>query len=130
MRNITIITRRVSEAIPFGTKIALNEFSRVWSANNSESRKWAAKTNNKLQPADIQGCKYFKLIPELLQSLHNVGTERDTAGNRKFFFDQYVALQLLYFFSPVVTRLNGLREATDLKKVKKLLGIKRGRSLK
>ncbi|VAX41679.1 hypothetical protein MNBD_PLANCTO02-2862, partial [hydrothermal vent metagenome] len=84
-----------------------------------------SKAKKKLQPADIQGCKYFKLIPELLQSLHNVGTKRDTAGNRKFFFDQYVALQLLYFFSPVVTSLNGLREATDLKKVQKLLGIKR-----
>ena len=87
--------------------------------------KKTSKAKKKLQPADIQGCKYFKLIPELLESLHDIGTQRDTAGNRKFFFDQYVALQLLYFFSPVVTSLNGLREATDLKKVQKLLGIKR-----
>ncbi|VAX38213.1 hypothetical protein MNBD_PLANCTO02-3266, partial [hydrothermal vent metagenome] len=49
-----------------------------------------SKAKKKLQPADIQGSKYFKLIPELLQSLRNVGTKRDTAGNRKFFFDQYV----------------------------------------
>jgi|TARA_B100000809_G_C15063760_1_gene503408 hypothetical protein len=54
--------------------------------------------------ADIHGCKYFKLIPELLKSLHDVGTARDKSGNREFFCDQYVSLLLLYFFSPVVSQ--------------------------
>lgn len=80
---------------------------------------------DRIRAAEIQGCKYFKLIPEILQSLHTVGTERDKAGNREFFCDQYVTLLLLYFFSPVVTSLNGLQEATGLDKVQKLLGIKR-----
>ena len=78
-----------------------------------------------IEAADIHGCKYFKLIPELLKSLHDVGTARDKAGNREFFCDQYVSLLLLYFFSPVVTSLNGLQAATGLDKVQKLLGIKR-----
>jgi hypothetical protein len=78
-----------------------------------------------IEAADIHGCKYFKLIPELLKSLHDVGTARDKAGNREFFCDQYVSLLLLYFFSPVVTSLNSLQAATGLDKVQKLLGIKR-----
>jgi hypothetical protein len=78
-----------------------------------------------IEAADIHGCKYFKLIPEFLKSLHDVGTARDKAGNCEFFCDQYVSLLLLYFFSPVVTSLNGLQQATGLDKVQKLLGIKR-----
>jgi len=83
------------------------------------------RTRQKIEAAQIQGCKYFQLIPELLARLHTQGTERDKAGNREFFCDQYVSLLLLYFFSPVVTSLNGLQEATGLDKVQKLLGIKR-----
>ncbi len=85
----------------------------------------ARKKRDRIEPAQIQGCKYFKLIPELLERLHGQATERDKAGNREFFCDQYVSLLLLYFFSPVITSLNGLQEATGLEKVQKLLGIKR-----
>jgi len=52
------------------------------------------KTRQKIEPAQIQGCKYFKLIPELLERLHDQATERDRAGNREFFCDQYVSLLL------------------------------------
>jgi len=83
------------------------------------------RKREKIQASELQGCKYFKLIPELLKSLRAVGTERDKAGNREFFCDHYVSLLLLYFFSPVITSLNGLREATQLDKVQKLLGIRR-----
>ncbi|MFG0262655.1 MAG: hypothetical protein ACF788_09725 [Novipirellula sp. JB048] len=31
---------------------------------------------------DVQGLKYLKVLQPLLQSLHEVGTQRDTAGNR------------------------------------------------
>jgi hypothetical protein len=47
------------------------------------------------------------------------------AGNREFFCDQSVSLLLLYFFSPVITSLHALREASELEKVQKLLGINR-----
>ena len=47
------------------------------------------------------------------------------AGNREFFYDQYVGLLLIYFFNSVVTGLRGLRQLSDLDKVQNLLGIRR-----
>ena len=37
--------------------------------------------------ADVQGLKYFERIAPLVEPLHNVGCERDQAGNRKFHYD-------------------------------------------
>jgi hypothetical protein len=71
---------------------------------------------------DLQGFKYFQMVVPLLQRLHDCGTARDTAGNRRLFFDQYAALLLLYFFNPILTSLNALRQATELDKVQKLVG--------
>ena len=51
----------------------------------------------------VQGLKYFKLLRPLLERLHSAGTQRDRAGNRQLFFDQYGALILLYFFNPILT---------------------------
>src|SRR4051794_14771484 len=73
----------------------------------------------------LQGFKYFTLLGPLLERLRPVGTARDRAGNRQLFFDQYAALFLLYFFSPVLTSLRGLQQATGLDKVQKLLGCGR-----
>ena len=36
---------------------------------------------------DIQGAKYFKVLGSLLEDLHDVGTDRDKAGNRQLYFD-------------------------------------------
>lgn len=74
---------------------------------------------------DLQGFKYFRLLLPLLERLRPVGTARDKAGNRELFFDQYAALLLLYFFNPVLSSLRGLRQATDLAKVQRLLGVRR-----
>jgi IS4 transposase len=78
-----------------------------------------------VREADLCGFKYIQLLGPLLQRLHSVGTARDKAGNRQLFFDQYTALLLLYFFSPVVTSLRGLQQASGLDKVQRLLGIRR-----
>jgi Transposase DDE domain len=78
-----------------------------------------------LKERDLKGFKYFQAILPLLDRLSEVGTARDKAGNRDLFFDQYAALILMYFFNPVVTSLRGLREATELDKVQRLLGVKR-----
>jgi hypothetical protein len=64
----------------------------------------------------------------LLESLHQVGTQRDKAQNRQLFFDQYGALLLLYFFNPILTSLRGIQQASHLEKVQKKLGC-RGISL-
>ncbi|MGH8059526.1 MAG: hypothetical protein ACREOH_20195 [Candidatus Entotheonellia bacterium] len=66
---------------------------------------------------DLQGFKYFRLLGPLLDHLHAAGTERDRAGNRQLFCDQYATLLLLYFFSPIVTSLRGLQQGTTLAKV-------------
>ena len=55
-----------------------------------------------------QGLKYFDQLAPLLERLHEVGTERDKAGNRKLFMDQYCMMVLLYLFDPVVDSLRGL----------------------
>jgi hypothetical protein len=74
---------------------------------------------------DLHGLKYFRLVGPLLERLQNDGTSRDKAGNRQLFFDQYAGLLLLTFFSPVVTSLRALQQASGLAKVQKLLGCER-----
>jgi hypothetical protein len=71
----------------------------------------------------LQGFKYFKKLLPLLDRLHDHATERDVAGNRVLHFDQYVTLQLVFFFNPVVTSMRGLVQASTLKKVQKELGV-------
>src|SRR5437763_13575279 len=78
-----------------------------------------------VRAADLRGLKYFPLVDSLLERLHTIGTARDKAHNRELFFDQYVSLLLLYFFSPVLTSLRGLQQAAGLQKVQELLGAGR-----
>ena len=85
----------------------------------------ARKKKRRVAEKDLEGFKYLELLEPFLERLCGVGTERDTAGNRDLYFDQYTALILLYFFSPIVTSLRGLQQATELKKVQKQLGISR-----
>jgi hypothetical protein len=58
-----------------------------------------------------------------LDHLHLAATERDRAGNRQLFYDQYASLLLLYFFHPVVTSLRGLQQTTTLATVQERLGV-------
>ena len=53
----------------------------------------------------------------------NIGTQRDRAGNRQLFYDQYVCLLLLYFFSPTITSLR-TAAASTLEAVQRRLGIR------
>ena len=78
-----------------------------------------------IKAEDVRGFKYLKAIESLLEPLHQNGTERDRAGNRRLFFDHYVGLLLLYFFTPILTSLRGIQQASQLKKVQKRLGCAR-----
>jgi hypothetical protein len=69
--------------------------------------------------------KYLKLLEPFLDRLHGVGTERDRAGNRDLYCDQYICLLLIYFFSAVITSLRGLVQVSELEKVQETLGIGR-----
>ena len=57
--------------------------------------------------------------------LHRIGTERDHAGNRTLFYDQYVGLILLFFFNPTFRSLRGLQRASCMAKVRKKLKCSR-----
>lgn len=71
----------------------------------------ARKKKRKIRAQDLEGFKYLELLEPFLERLCGVGTEPDRAGNRDLYFDQYTALILLYFFSPIVTSLRGLQIA-------------------
>src|SRR3990172_2142998 len=79
-----------------------------------------ADGKRKLCDQDIQGLKYFRKLQPLLARLHEVGAERDVAGNRALHMDQYCTLILLWLFSPLVDSLRGLQQASELDKVARL----------
>jgi hypothetical protein len=74
---------------------------------------------------DLQGFKYFKMLLPLLERLHDIGTRRDKANNRRLFFDGYTCLMLLHFWNPIVVSLRSLQQAAGLDKVQRLLGVRR-----
>jgi hypothetical protein len=78
-----------------------------------------------IRDKDLHGLKYFRLVGPLLERLQSDATARDKASNRQLFFDQYTGLLLLTFFSPIVTSLRALQQASGLAKVQKLLGCQR-----
>ena len=79
----------------------------------------AETTDRKFNEKDIVGLKYFSQLGVLLQQLHDVGCERDRAGNSNSNSNsnlhQYCILILLYTFNPVVTSLRRLQQASELK---------------
>lgn len=73
------------------------------------------------ETSHIQGLKYFRRLWPLLERLHDVGLQRDKAGNRRLFMDQYCALVLLFMFNPCVRSLRALQQASQLKNVQRKL---------
>ena len=75
----------------------------------------AAKKQEEVRERDITGLRYFQDLLPLFDRLHGVGCDRDKAGNRDLFMDQYCVLILLFLFNPVVRSLRGLQQASELK---------------
>jgi hypothetical protein len=73
----------------------------------------------------LQGQRLVRPILDLIERLHADATERDRAGNRKLFFDQYAALLLMYFCNPALGRLRALQQATGWEQTRRRLGIER-----
>jgi len=84
-----------------------------------------SKKRHKIKEHELQGFKYFKAISKILESLSDVGCDRDRAGNRILHMDQYISLLLLHMFNPICTSLRSLQQASELKKVQKKLGVPR-----
>lgn len=74
---------------------------------------------------DITGLKYFRQLLPLFERLHDVGCQRDQAGNRQLHMDQYCALVLLFLFNPCLRSLRALQQASQLQNVQKKLGCPR-----
>ena len=85
----------------------------------------AGKKREKIREKDITGLKLLDRLTPLLERLHEVGCERDKAGNRKLHYDEYCMLLLLYLFNPIVTSLRGIQQASELANVQKKLGCLR-----
>jgi hypothetical protein len=78
-----------------------------------------------LKDKDILCLKHLQRAFELLEPLHEVGCQRDTAGNRQLHFDDYCKLVLLYTWNPLLASVHDLQQAVGLPKVAKTLGVKR-----
>ena len=79
----------------------------------------------RVREEDIQGLKYFRKLWPLFERLHEVGCQRDKAGNRRLHMDQYCALVLLFLFNPCVRSLRALQQASELRNVQRKLGCSR-----
>jgi len=64
------------------------------------------------------------LLP-LLAGLRDVGCERDSAGNRQLYFDEYVTLVLLCVTNPILDSVRALQQASELEKIAAQLGVRR-----
>lgn len=73
----------------------------------------------------LQGRRLIEPARRLLGGLRPYGAERDRAGNRKLFYDQYVALLLLYFFTPTLTSLRAIQNASNWEQTRRKLGVGR-----
>ncbi len=85
----------------------------------------AGKRRDDVREEDVTGLKYFDKLAPLLARLHEVGCERDKAGNRKLHYDHYCMLVLLFLFNPVVRSLRAIEQASELRKVQRKLGCQR-----
>jgi hypothetical protein len=84
-----------------------------------------SKKRHKIKENELHGFKYFKAIAGMLNSIHNAGCFRDKAGNRILHMDQYMSLLLLYMFNPICSSLRAVQQASELKKVQRILGCPR-----
>lgn len=95
-------------------------FSPVPSLPDSEPSK--PKGARPLDSNVITGIKYLTRLYSLMDSLAAAGCERDTAGNRRLHYSQYAGLILMGLFNPTLQSLQGLSEASELRRVQKAVG--------
>ena len=85
----------------------------------------ARKAERQITIDEVRGMKPLRRVAALLSSLHEVGCDRDRAGNRELHFDDYVLLILLYLLNPLIDSMRILQQAADLPEMRKRLGIRR-----
>jgi hypothetical protein len=77
-----------------------------------------------IDPSQIRLKLLARVLP-LLDRLHEVGTERDSAGNRQLHYDQYVKLVLVCLSTPLIDSVATLQRAAETPQVAGKLGIPR-----
>ena len=82
-------------------------------------------SSTKIRASDLKNLRDLKAISKVLERLRPVGGERDAAGNRQLYMNDYCLLVLLWLFNPIVDSLRGLQQASDLDVVRKRLGVGR-----
>jgi hypothetical protein len=75
-------------------------------------------------PNKVEALKHFKRLLPLFSRLHEVGCERDTAGNRGLHMDEYCATVMLYLFNPLIDSIAMLQAAVKVPRVARVLDIK------
>jgi Transposase DDE domain len=83
------------------------------------------ETKKELTEKDIVCLGHLSRVFPLLDKLMDVGCARDTAGNRKFHFNDFCKLVLLYTWNPVITSVRDLQRVAALPNVAKALGVER-----
>ena len=74
-----------------------------------------------LKSGQIQGAKYLTQILDLLAPLHAQRPD----PKRHLHYDHYCAWLLLYFFTPVLTSMRGLQQASGFEQIQRKLGLGR-----
>jgi len=82
-------------------------------------------TDKEIRESDLSGLRDLQAMANLLKPLHEIGTERDKAGNRDLHMDQYCLLVLMWLYNPIIDSFRGLQQASGLKNVQKRLGVGR-----
>jgi Transposase DDE domain len=78
-----------------------------------------------IKDSNVRNVPLLKRLRSLFAPLHGHGAARDHAGNRTLHYDDYCILILLALFSPVELSLRRIIQISDVKKVKRKLGISR-----
>jgi hypothetical protein len=74
-----------------------------------------------IKPRDVQGANYLRQIIDLLRPLHTHHPD----PKRTLHYDELCAWLLLYFFSPILTSLRALQQASTLEQIQRQLGLPR-----
>lgn len=75
----------------------------------------------KLKRSDIRGAKYLVQILDLLRPLHGHCAD----PKRTLHYDEYCAYLLLYFFTPLLTSMRGLQQASQFESLQRKLKLRR-----
>jgi hypothetical protein len=77
-----------------------------------------------LAEKDISIKLLTRVLP-LLDRLHDVGTERDSAGNRRLHYDEYAKLILVCLATPLIDSVAALQRAAEFPALAEKLGVPR-----